>query len=484
MAESLKHKTVKGVGWSFIDNVSNSGITFLVGLVLARILTPSEYGIMAMITIFIAISNSIVDCGFSNALIRKKNVQRVDYNTVFYFNLVVSILLYATLCLSGPFIASFFKEPLLEDVMCVVGLVLIINALAIIPRTLFVKDVNFKTQTKVSLIASISCGVIGIGMALWGMGVWSLVGQQLSRQLLNTVFLWAYSKWYPALEFSMRSFKELFGFGSKLMLTGLLNVVFQEIYSVVIGRCYTSAQLGQYTRAMQFNSIFSSNLTVVVQRVSYPVLSSIQDDAPRLKYAYRRVIKSTMLITFACMLGLAAVAKPLIVLLIGEKWLPAVTFLQIACFAGMFYPLRAINLNMLQLKGRSDICLRLEVIKQAIAVGPLLLGVFCSIEYMLLGGIVTSFIAYLLNSYYSAEMVGYSTKEQIRDVLPTFLVSFIVAVAMWGLSFLPISYWLMLLLQCVVGLVLATILYEMLHLQEYVEIKSMVLSLVRKVIRR
>lgn len=484
MAESLKHKTVKGVGWSFIDNVSNSGITFLVGLVLARILTPSEYGIMAMITIFIAISNSIVDCGFSNALIRKKNVQRVDYNTVFYFNLVVSILLYATLCLSGPFIASFFKEPLLEDVMCVVGLVLIINALAIIPRTLFVKDVNFKTQTKVSLIASISSGVIGIGMALWGMGVWSLVGQQLSRQLLNTVFLWAYSKWYPALEFSMRSFKELFGFGSKLMLTGLLNVVFQEIYSVVIGRCYTSAQLGQYTRAMQFNSIFSSNLTVVVQRVSYPVLSSIQDDAPRLKYAYRRVIKSTMLITFACMLGLAAVAKPLIVLLIGEKWLPAVTFLQIACFAGMFYPLRAINLNMLQLKGRSDICLRLEVIKQAIAVGPLLLGVFCSIEYMLLGGIVTSFIAYLLNSYYSAEMVGYSTKEQIRDVLPTFLVSFIVAVAMWGLSFLPISYWLMLLLQCVVGLVLATILYEMLHLQEYVEIKSMVLSLVRKVIRR
>lgn len=484
MAESLRYKTVKGVSWSFIDNISNSGITFLVGLVLARLLTPSEYGIMAMITIFIAISNSIIDSGFSNALIRKKSVQQVDYCTVFYFNLVVSILLYVVLCFASPYIAVFFKEPLLEEVMRVIGLVLIINALAIIPRTLFIKEVNFKTQTKISLIASISSGVIGIGMALLGMGVWSLVGQQISRQLLNTLFLYAYSKWWPKLEFSVQSFRELFGFGSKLLLTGLLNVVFQEIYSVVIGRCYTSAQLGQYTRALQFNSIFSSNLTVVIQRVSYPVFSSIQDDPIRLKRAYRRVIKATMLITFACMLGLAAVAKPLLVLLIGEKWLPAVTFLQIACFAGMFYPLRAINLNMLQLKGRSDICLKLEVIKQFVAIGPLMLGVFYSIEYMLVGGIITAFIAYLLNSYYSAELIDYSTKEQIIDVLPTFLISAIVAAFMWGVSFLPISYWIMLPLQCVIGLVLVIALYEFFHLQEYAEIKSMTLSFIKKIVRR
>lgn len=362
MSESLKNKTVKGVSWSFIDNLASSGISFLVGLVLARLLTPSEYGIMAIITIFIAVSNSIVDSGFSNALIRKTDAKRVDYNTVFIFNLIVSAALYVVLFFLAPAISAFFREPLLVDVMRVIGWVLLINALAIIPRTLFVKDVNFKTQTKVSLIASLSSGVVGIGMAFSGMGVWSLVGQQLSRQLLNTLFLWVYCKWRPIWEFSVQSFKELFGFGSKLLLSGLLDTVFKEIYSLVIGRCYTAAQLGQYTRASQFNQIFSSNLTSVIQRVSYPVLSTIQDEPERLREAYRKVIKSTMLITFACMLGLAAVAKPLIVLLIGEKWLPAVGFLQIICFSGMLYPLHAINLNILQVKGRSDLFLRLEVI--------------------------------------------------------------------------------------------------------------------------
>lgn len=480
MSESLKNKTVKGVSWSFIDNLASSGISFLVGLVLARLLTPSEYGIMAIITIFIAVSNSIVDSGFSNALIRKTDAKRVDYNTVFIFNLIVSTVLYAVLFFLAPAISAFFREPLLVDVMRVIGWVLLINALAIIPRTLFVKDVNFKTQTKVSLIASVSSGVIGIGMAFSGMGVWSLVGQQLSRQLLNTLFLWVYCKWRPVWEFSVQSFKELFGFGSKLLLSGLLDTVFKEIYSLVIGRCYTAAQLGQYTRASQFNQIFSSNLTSVIQRVSYPVLSSIQDEPERLREAYRKVIKSTMLITFACMLGLAAVAKPLIILLIGEKWLPAVGFLQIICFSGMLYPLHAINLNILQVKGRSDLFLRLEVIKKIIAVGPLLLGVFFSIEYMLWGSVCSSFIAYFLNSYYSANLINYPTKDQVKDILPTFGVSFVTAAAMWSLTLLPLSNWLLLPLQCLLGIVLAILIYERLHLPEYQEAKQLAFSFLKK----
>ena len=480
MTESLKNKTVKGVGWSFIDNLSSSGITFLVGLILARLLTPSEYGIMAILTIFIAVSNSIVDSGFSNALIRKTDARRVDYNTVFLFNLLVSGLLYVVLFLAAPAISRFFKEPLLVEVMRVIGWVLVINALAIIPRTLFVKEVNFKTQTKVSLIASISSGVIGIGMALAGLGVWSLVGQQLSRQLLNTLFLWIYCTWRPAWEFSMQSFKELFGFGSKLLLSGLLDTVFKEIYSLVIGRCYTSAQLGQYTRANQFNQIFSSNLTTVIQRVSYPVLSSIQDESERLREAYRKVIKSTMLISFACMLGLAAVARPLILILIGEKWLPAVGFLQIICFNGMLYPLHAINLNILQVKGRSDLFLRLEIIKKIIAVGPLVLGVLFSIEYMLWGSVCTSLIAYFLNSYYSADLIDYPTKEQIKDILPTFLVSFVTAAAMWSLTLLSLSNWLLLPLQCSLGIALAVLIYECLHLPEYVEVKQLAFSILRR----
>ena len=480
MSESLKNRAVHGAKWSFIDNISNSGVTFLVGLILARLLTPAEYGIMAMIAIFIAVSNSIVDSGFSNALIRKVRIDRVDYNTVFVFNLIVSIVLYILLYTSAPAISLFFKEPVLTNVLRVIGLILIVNALGIIPRTILVRGIDFKTQTKVSIISSVSSGLVGVGMAIMGFGVWSLVWQQLSRQILNSLFLWIFCKWIPQWEFSIKSFKEMFGFGYKLLLSGLLDTLYKNIYYVIIGRCYSPAQLGHYSRAEQFNMIFSSNLTSIVQRVSYPVLSSIQEEPERLREAYRQIIKTTMLVTFDCMLGLAAVAKPLIIILIGEKWLPAVSFLQIICFSGMLYPLHAINLNILQVKGRSDLFLKLEIIKKTIAVFPILIGIFYGIEYMLWGSVLTSFIAYFLNSYYSADLIRYSTIEQIRDVLPVFTVSFTIAAVMWLFSLLDISVYIQLPTQIIVGLTLAFAVYERLRLPEYLEVKRLGLSALHK----
>ena len=480
MGESLKNKAVKGVGWSFLDNIAGQGITFLVGLVLARILSPAEFGILGMITIFIAISNSIIDSGFSNALIRKTDAKEIDYNTVFFFNLALSTLLYTILFIASPAISRFFKEPQLVEITRVMGLLLFINALAIIQRTLLVKRVDFKTQTKVSIIASAGSAFVGIGMALMGYGVWSLVGQQLSRQFLNTLFLWVFNTWRPALEFSIQSFKELFGFGSKLLLSGLLNTLYNNIYYIIIGRFYSAAQLGQYTRAEQFNMIFSSNLTSVVQRVSYPVLSSIQNEPERLREAYRKVIKSTMLITFACMLGLAATAKPVILILIGEKWLVAVKYLQIICFSGMLYPLHAINLNILQVKGRSDLFLKLEIIKKGLAVGPICLGIFLGIEYMLLGSVINGFIAYYLNARYSKGMINYSVLEQVKDILPTFIVSLCVAAVMWSITLLEVNNYLLLLIQCIVGTLMAGIIYEKLNLEEYKELKGIVLSVLKR----
>ena len=475
----MKNKAVHGAKWSFIDNISNSGVTFLVGLILARLLTPAEYGIMAMIAIFIAVSNSIVDSGFSNALIRKVRIEKVDYNTVFLFNLIVSIVLYILLYVAAPAISLFFKEPVLIDVLRVIGLILIVNALGIIPRTILVRGIDFKTQTKVSIISSVSSGLVGIGMAIVGFGVWSLVWQQLSRQILNSLFLWIFCKWMPQWEFSVKSFKEMFGFGYKLLLSGLLDTLYKNVYYVVIG-CYSSAQLGQYTRAEQFNTIFSSNLTSIVQRVSYPVLSSIQEEPERLREAYRQIIKTTMLVTFACMLGLAAVAKPLIIILIGEKWLTAVSFLQIICFSGMLYPLHAINLNILQVKGRSDLFLKLEIIKKTIAVFPILIGIFYGIEYMLWGSVLTSFIAYFLNSHYSADLIRYSTIEHIKDVLPVFAVSLTIAAVMWLFSLLDISVYIQLPIQIIVGLTLAFAVYERLRLPEYLEVKRLGLSALHK----
>jgi len=477
---SLKEKAIHGVSWSAIDNVASSGISFLIGIVLARILSPAEFGILGMITVFIAVSNSIVDSGFSNALIRKNDAKDIDYNTVFYFNLLLGCFLYLILFFSAPIISVFFNEPILISVTRVMGTVLIINAFSIIQRTLLVKKVDFKTQTKISFIASITSGIVGIGMALEGMGVWSLVGQQVSRQLLNTIFLWVYSTWRPVLEFSKQSFKELFGFGSKLLVSGLIDTIYKNIYYLIIGKFYTAAQLGQYTRAEQFNMVFSSNLTSVVQRVSYPVLSSIQDEAERLKQAYRRVIKTTMLVTFACMLGLAAIAKPLIVILIGGKWLPAVPFLQIICFAGMLYPLHAINLNMLQIKGRSDLFLKLEIIKKLIAILPITLGVFFGIEFMLWGSVFTSFISYVLNSYYSSQLVDYSTWTQIRDIFPTFLVSSLVAACMWCITLLNYSVCITLLMQCFSGIILGVVIYEKMKLSEYLELKEIAFSVIKR----
>lgn len=482
--ESLKNKTIKGASWSFIDSIAGQGITFLVGLVLARLLTPEEYGLIGIITIFIAVFNSIVDSGFSNALIRKNNAKDIDYNTVFISNLVVSVVLFGILFLCAPFISRFFNQPQLIPLLRVMGSIVIINAFAIIQRTIFVKNVDFKIQTKVSLISSIISGVVGIGMAVSGLGVWSLVGQQISRQFLNSAFLWIYSNWYPKFQFSFQSFKELFSFGWKLLVSGLIDTVWREIYQVIIGKCYAPAALGQYTRAQQFASICSSNLTTVVQRVSFPILSSVQDDKERLKNGYKRIIKVTMLLTFTLMLGLAAVAKPMILALIGEQWLPCVPFLQIICLQMMLYPLHSLNLNMLQVQGRSDLFLRLEIIKKIIAVGPLLLGIFVNIYWMLGGSVVTGFIAYYLNAYYSGPFLCYSIKEQIKDILPSFGVAVAMAVPVFVMSFIPMNPFILLPLQIVVGAAITIAICEATRLPGYLELKGIAMPIINKVIKR
>ena len=484
MSESLKNKTVKGVSWSFLDNIANQGITFFVGLILARILTPEEYGLIGIITIFIAVFNSIVDSGFSNALIRKSDVKDIDLNTVFISNMVMSVVLFFALFFSASFIADFFSQPQLKPLTQVMASIVIINAFAIIQRTILVKRIDFKTQTKVSFIASITSGVIGVGMAFYGLGVWSLVGQQISRQSLNTLFLWFYAKWYPKLQFSWQSFKELFGFGWKLLVSGLIDTVWREIYQIVIGKCYTPAALGQYTRAHQFGSIFSSNLMTIVQRVSYPVLSTIQDDKKRMKNAYRQIIKVSMLVTFVLMFGLAAVSQPMIQVLVGDQWLIAATFLPIICLQMVLYPLHAMNLNILQVQGRSDLFLKLEIIKKCVAVIPLLLGIFINIYWMLCGSVVTGIFAYYLNSYYSGRFLDYPITAQVKDILPSFGIAIVMAIATYAISLLPLSPFTLLPLQVLAGAFVTLALCEWTQLEEYREIKKVLIPMFGKIIHR
>lgn len=474
MGESLKHRTVKGVSWSFLDSFANQGVTFLVGLVLARILTPEDYSILGIIVIFISVFNSLVDSGFSNALIRKNDATDMDYNTVFISNLSISLVLCAILYLLAPAIAEFFTRPPLTNLLRVMSFIIIINAFAIIQRTILMKNIDFKTQTKISLISSVSSGVVGIGMAIAEFGVWALVGQQLSRQALNTIFLWVYAKWYPKLQFSIESFKELFGFGWKLMASGLIDTIWREIYQVVIGKCYAPATLGQYSRAQQFASICSSNLTAVIQRVSYPVMSSIQEDKVRLKAGYKRIIKISMLPTFVLMLGMAACAKSMIQVLVGNQWLPAVPLLQLICLQMMLYPLHSLNLNMLQVEGRSDLFLRLEIIKKIIAIGPILVGIFCNIYWMLIGSVFSGFIAYYLNAYYSGSSIGYPIREQITDILPSFCIALLMSIVVYIMSFISISPYILFPLQIIVGATIAISFSKKIELPEYIEIESII----------
>lgn len=469
MAETLRNKTIKGVSWSFFDSIASQGITFLVGIVLANILTPKEYGVVGIVTIFIAILNSLVDSGFSNALIRKQDVKQIDYNTVFIFNLLFSVILVVIFYFLTPYISYFFDEPQLIPLMRVMGCIIIINAFSIIHRTILVKNVDFKTQTKVSLIASVVSGVIGLGMAICDYGVWSLAGQQISRQFLNSILLWFFNKWRPLLEFSYESFKELFSYGSKILLSGLVDTIFKQINSIVIGKFYTPAVLGQYSRAKQFSSIFSANLTLVIQRVSFPILSSIQNDKNQLVLAYRKILKPTMFISFICMVAMASTAEQVILLLIGEQWIQAIEYLQIICLIDILYPMRVMNLNLFQVCGRSDLILKLSIIKRSIEIIPICLGMV-NIKYMLWGFVITGCVGFLLNAYYTGRLLNYGIVKQLKDVFPSIFVSVIVGVSMLMVSTINFSTIIILIIQMVVGTVVMLLVSRIMNYNELKEI--------------
>ena len=484
MAEqSLKDKTVKGVGWSAADAFLAQGVSFLVGLVLARILSPDESGLIGIVTIFTAIMTGIIDSGFSNAIIRKTKVNDEDYSTLFIFNLVVSGLLYFLLFFSAPWIASFFARPQLIPLVRVMGLLLIFQALSIVQYTILSRRIDFKTKTKASVTSAVISGIIGIVMAFAGFGVWSLVGQQLSRQLFYSLCLWALNRWWPKLKISMDSLRYMWGFGWKLLVSSLLNNIWNNLYQVVVGKYYSPATLGQYSRSKEYASIFSSTLTNIVQRVSFPVLAKVQDDKDRMINGYRRIIKTTMFITAVVLISMGAIAEPLLFCLIGPQWHQASTFLPFICISMSLYPLHAINLNMLQVQGRTDIFLYLEIIKKILAIAPICLGIFVNIYWMLIGSIVVGVFSFFLNSYYTGKRLGYSSWMQIKDVAPSYGVAFVIAASVYFLKYLPLSNWIILPLQIVVGTVVLFLVCEKLKMLEYIEVKEIVSEYTRKLFK-
>lgn len=472
---SLKNKTVNGLLWSAIDNFANLAIQFVIGVILARLLTPHEFGLIGMLMIFIAISQSIVNSGFSQALIRKNDCTNTDYSTVFYFNLAIGIIIYFLLYFSSGPISDFFDEPQLSKILKVLSIIIIVESFTVIQRTILTKRIDFKLQAKISFIATIGSGILAIAMAYSNYGVWSLVALHVVRRFLNSIFLWLWNQWKPLLVFSTQSFKKLFGFGSKLLISGLIDTIYRNIYYIVIGKFFSAEQLGYYTRADEFKRIPSENLNNIIGRVSFPVLAEIQNDKARLKSNYQKLIRSTMLITFTLMIGMAAVARPMVLTLIGDKWEPSIIYLQMLCFVGMMYPLHALNLNMLQVSGRSDLFLKLEIIKKTIAIPTIIIGVIYGIKIMIAGMMINTLIAYYLNSYWSGRFIGYSFKEQVLDILPSFGLALTMGIGVLFLGrILPLNNLMVLIIQIITGAGFILTFCEITKFRDYIFIKELV----------
>lgn len=451
MAESLKRKTVKGVVWSTLERFSVAGVNFIFGLILARLLMPTDYGAIAMLSIFMAIAQTFIDSGFSNALIRKPDRTETDNATAFYFNIGVGLAAYFSLYLAAPYIAQFYKTSILIPLTRIMGLNLLLNSLCVVQQALLTARIDFKTQAKISLNAAVVSGLVGIGFAYAGYGVWALAIQSVLASVIRTILLWILAKWRPKAKFSKQSFRNLFGYGSKLLASGLLDTIYNNLYTIVIGKRFSVATLGVYSRADQWANFLAINVTGILQRVTFPILSSIQNEDERLRVNYRKFLRVSGFVIFPLMMGLAAIADPLTRFILTDKWADSIPLLRILCFALMFYPIHAINLNLLQVKGRSDLFLRLEIYKKILGVATLCVTIPMGITAMCVGRVFTSWVALAMNTHYTGKLIHLGFFQQLKDYIPTLLNSFSMGVIVYGVTLIVPSSGLQLLTGVIIG---------------------------------
>ena len=447
MDEELKKETKKGVIWSAVQRFSTQGIQFLTTLVMARMLTPAEYGTIGMLSIFLAISSVFIDSGFVNALTRKQDRTHADICTVFYFNITISFIAYWVLFIAAPFIAAFYNMAELELVLRILGLSLILNSFYAVQATLLTINLDFKVQARINVIALIISAIIGIVMAYNGFSYWALVAQTLVSCSISALLFWHYSKWRPTLLFSTKSFKNMFRFGSKLLASSLLDSIYGNLYSIIIGKVFSASALGNYSRAESYANFPSISITGIMQRVTYPVLCRLQGDDHELANTYRSFIKISAFIIFPMMMLLSAFAYPFIIIIIGKQWEFSATMLQILCFSLMWYPIQAINLSLLLVKGRSDLSLRLEIIKKIMGVTLLCIAIPMGIIAHCYSRIVMSLLSLAINTYYTGKLINHGFINQLIDLLPTILISF----SMWGIIMFTNTFYSNLFIQVAIG---------------------------------
>lgn len=453
---TLRQQSVSGFKWNAIESIAVRGIQFFIGLVLARVLSPSDFGVVGLLTIFIVLSQAFIDGGFSNALVRKQNKTNIDYSTAFYFNIGVGIICYAVLYIISPGVAKIFDMPLLNPLLKVLGFSVFLNSLSLVHIAKLTFDINFKWQAIATLIAVLVSGVAGIVIAYRGYGVWALVWQTVIMAAIKSFVLIVYCKWRPNWVFSKKSFNYLFSYGSKLVISNLLFAVYSQVSTILIGKFYSTVDLGYYTRGRQFANLPCDIITGVLGKVTFPILSRIQDNENELVRVYRKYIRLTSLVCVFSLLLLAAIAKPLIITVLTEKWVGCIIYLQLFCFSMLIDHISRLNLNLLQVKGRSDLYLKLEVIKRIVSIVMMLVALPFGIIYLCLSLIVYAVFAFFVNTYYTGKLFNLSCWIQLQDLSKYFFVSILVCFPTYALTFIGS---LNDLLTIVVGCILSTFLY-------------------------
>ena len=485
MSNQIDNKTtVKNFIWRFAERCGAQGVSFIVSIVLARLLEPSVYGTIALVTVFTTILQVFVDSGLGTALIQKKDADDLDFSSVFYFNFTVCLVLYFGMFVSAPYIAKFYGDETLVPVIKVISLTLVISGVKNIQQAYVSRNMLFKRFFFSTIGGTIASAFVGIFMAYIGMGVWALVAQQLSNATIDTIILWVTVKWKPKRMFSWKRLKELLSYGWKLLVSALLETVYNNLRNLVIGKLYSSADLAYYNQGDKFPKLIVTNINTSIDSVLLPTMASAQDDSARVKNMTRRAIKTSTYIMAPLMIGLVFCANTIVELVLTEKWLPCVPFLQIFCITYMFYPVHTANLNAIKAMGKSDIFLKLEIIKKIVGMALLLSTMWFGVMAMAYSLLVSCVLNQIINSWPNKKLLNYGYLEQLRDILPGILLALFMGICVYFVSFLPISIYLLLVMQVVLGATIYIGISAILKLDAFEYLWNTVKEIVEKKKRR
>lgn len=452
--ENIKNEVISSLIWKFLERIGTQGVQFIVSIILARLLLPSDYGVVSMILVFTAIANVFIQTGFSTSLIQKKDSDELDFSSVFYISLLIASICYVILFFSAPIIASFYNMPAITSILRVISLTLFFGAINSVQNAKVAKEMKFKKLFLSSLVAILISGATGVLMAYKGFGPWALVGQQIANSIATTIILWFTSGWQPKLMFSINRVKSLLSYGWKILCSALLDTIYQNIYNLVIGKFYSSSTLGNYNKGEQFPKLIAVNVDGAISSVMLPAYSKQQDRKDKLKKMVRRSIVTSSLLLFPMMFGLAAVAETVVKVLLTENWLGCVPFMQLLCIVYALYPINTANLQVIKALGKSDYFLKLEIIKKVIGLFALIVTLPFGVLQMAIGQVLVAILSTFINAFPNRKLLNYNYFEQIKDLFPSLIISIIMFIIVYSFNFINLNMYILLIIQILVGVII------------------------------